>query len=191
MCSVTLSRASLDGHRRAWRSPCSHGELMDWEDFRAQLQLRTAYIEAWRLRPACPPACLPLLGRKPSIYPLHPPPIQSEFNGGEGTYVRDSYLCASLVGLRCELPAGEGESKPTLVVARSGDAPVVPAVGDVVTARVTKINPRLAAVDILCVGSQPVQQRYSGVIRVQVPAAARQSCGCRRMGCRLAYATSV
>ena len=51
---------------------------------------------------------------------------------------------------------------------RRGVVPVVPAVGDIVTARITKINPRLASADILCVGQQPVQQRYSGIIRVQV-----------------------
>jgi len=44
---------------------------------------------------------------------------------------------------------------------------VVPAVGDVVTARVVRITPRLASVDILCVGPHPIPQRYSGIIRVQ------------------------
>ncbi len=102
--------------------------------------------------------------------------------------------------------------RPRLEVVRSGVEPVVPKQGDVVTARVIRINPRLAAgapagqsaggrwqrrlagglcrmlglraacrtclsnpppapsscaVDILCVGPKPVQQRYSGVIRVQ------------------------
>ena len=122
--------------------------------------------------------------------------------------------------------------RPRLEVVRSGVEPVVPKQGDVVTARVIRINPRLAAgaaarwpatgvavagdaaqavvqwpmvhmcavtapcsaavvvavppflfrclafshqhspllprpVDILCVGDKPVQQRYSGVIRVQ------------------------
>jgi exosome complex component CSL4 len=40
-------------------------------------------------------------------------------------------------------------------------------VGDVVTARVVRINPRLASLDVLCVGARPVAQRYSGVVRAQ------------------------
>ena len=50
---------------------------------------------------------------------------------------------------------------------RKGVQPVVPVVGDVVTGRVTRINQRLASLDILCVGSKPVQQRYTGVLRVR------------------------
>lgn len=110
--------------------------------------------------------------------------------------------------------------RPRVDVVRAGVEPVVPKPGDIVTARVIRINPRLAAgeaavwagwvgvwglggwqagpttqtwllfvllavpswsqpchlpvpprlppaVDILCVGPKPVQQRYSGVIRVQ------------------------
>lgn len=57
--------------------------------------------------------------------------------------------------------------KPRVEVLHAGAQPVVPAVGDVVTVRVVRITPRLASVDILCVGSHPVPQRYSGVIRVQ------------------------
>ena len=33
--------------------------------------------------------------------------------------------------------------------------------------QVARITPRLVALDILCVGDRPVQQRYSGVIRLQ------------------------
>lgn len=44
---------------------------------------------------------------------------------------------------------------------------MVPTAGDVVTARVLTITPRLASLDILCVGSASVIQKYSGVIRSQ------------------------
>ncbi|KAI7837467.1 hypothetical protein COHA_008725 [Chlorella ohadii] len=95
--------------------------------------------------------------------------LASEYDAGAGTVVRDTFVCATLVGEKRVLPAAEGESeqRPRLEVVRSGVEPVVPKQGDVVTARVIRINPRLAAVDILCVGPKPVQQRYSGVIRVQ------------------------
>eukprot|EP00887_Chlorella_sp_A99_P002579 scaffold6.g2579.t1 len=112
--------------------------------------------------------------------------LATEREAGPGTHVKDGYVCASLVGIRREVPVADAQQKPTLEVVRSGAAPVVPAVGDVVTARVTRITPRLAAADILCVGSQPVQQRYSGIIRVQVwgPSTARNELG-------VVYACSV
>jgi hypothetical protein len=66
--------------------------------------------------------------------------------------------------LHIECPTAQ---KPRLEVVRSGGAPVVPNVGDIVTAKVNKINSRLASLDILCVGDSPVQQRYSGIIRVR------------------------
>ncbi|KAL4427920.1 hypothetical protein ABPG75_002009 [Micractinium tetrahymenae] len=95
--------------------------------------------------------------------------LAAEYDAGSGTCVRDSFICATLVGVKRVLPAGEGKAvqRPRVEVVRSGVEPVVPRVGDVVTARVVRINPRLAAVDILCVGPKPVRQRYSGVIRVQ------------------------
>ncbi|EFN58333.1 hypothetical protein CHLNCDRAFT_30168 [Chlorella variabilis] len=95
--------------------------------------------------------------------------LVAEYDAGSGTCVKDKFICATLVGSKRVLPAGEGEAeqRPRVEVVRSGVEPVVPRVGDTVTARVVRINPRLAAVDILCVGPKPVRQRYSGVIRVQ------------------------
>jgi hypothetical protein len=81
--------------------------------------------------------------------------------------VKDAFICATLVGTKRVLPAAEGDQLPRVDVLRAGAEPVVPRVGDLVTARVVRINPRLAAVDILCVGPRPVRQRYSGVIRTQ------------------------
>lgn len=43
----------------------------------------------------------------------------------------------------------------------------MPSPGDVVTARITRLTPRLALADILCVGEHPCAQRYSGVVRIQ------------------------
>jgi hypothetical protein len=57
--------------------------------------------------------------------------------------------------------------KSTIEVIRAGAQPVVPALDDIVTARVVRINARLASLDILCVGTNPVQQRYSGIIRLR------------------------
>lgn len=43
----------------------------------------------------------------------------------------------------------------------------VPSVGDVVTARITRVARRAAHAQILCVGDAPVAHPYSGVVRVQ------------------------
>ena len=84
-----------------------------------------------------------------------------------GTYVKGAYICASLVGARQTLPPLETGEKPRVTVVRSGTQPVIPSIGDVVTAKVVNLTPRLATLDILCVGTAPVAQRYSGVIRTQ------------------------
>lgn len=92
---------------------------------------------------------------------------QSDHSAGVGTYVKGAYICASLVGLRQILPPIKAGEKARVTVLRTGTQPVVPSIGDVVTARVVSLTPRLATLDILCVGATPVVQRYSGVIRTQ------------------------
>lgn len=97
--------------------------------------------------------------------------LQAEFEAGQGTYQKEGYICASLVGIPRIVPPGKEEEnaqqKARIEVLRKGTQPVVPAAGDTVTARVLTITPRIASVDILCVGAAPVVQRYSGVIRSQ------------------------
>jgi exosome complex component CSL4 len=43
----------------------------------------------------------------------------------------------------------------------------IPETGSVVIARVTKVMTKMAAVDILCVGSKAVRENFAGVIRQQ------------------------
>ncbi|GAB4815329.1 hypothetical protein N2152v2_002375 [Parachlorella kessleri] len=94
--------------------------------------------------------------------------LAAEYEAGSGTFVKDTFICASLVGIKHVVPpASAADLKPRLEIVGSSGSAVVPNVGDVVTARVNKINPRLASLDILCVGEKPVQQRYSGIIRVR------------------------
>jgi hypothetical protein len=45
---------------------------------------------------------------------------------------------------------------------------VVPTIGDIVTAKVTKIFMRQAIVDVLCVGSVPLNETYQGKIRCAI-----------------------
>lgn len=93
--------------------------------------------------------------------------MQSEFRAGCGTFVKGTSIYASLVGLRRFVTSSTDSEKPFVEIARTGTRPVVPTVGDVVTARVLNVTHRLASLDILCVGPAPTGQRYSGIIRLQ------------------------
>ena len=92
---------------------------------------------------------------------------QADHESGHGTYIKDSYICASLVGTKRTLAATQDGDRPRVEVVRSGTQPVIPAVGHIITARVISISPRNASVDILAVGSDPVPHRCTGVIRIQ------------------------
>jgi exosome complex component CSL4 len=76
---------------------------------------------------------------------------------GTGTYVLagHSNICAGVVGISRITPAivGSGESRSIVSVESRRTPTRLPAVGDVVTARVTRINPRLASLDIICLHS--------------------------------------
>lgn len=78
---------------------------------------------------------------------------------GEGSYIDNGSVFASIVGKVKLVDAAEGSSKRVSVErSKSKTQPnVVPAVGDVVTCRILRVNPRLAQAEILCVGPKPVQ----------------------------------
>ena len=78
---------------------------------------------------------------------------------GEGAHVWGGKVIASVTG-RLELD----ESGVARVVHRK-PPPALPAVGDIVTCRVTRINPRMATVDILCVGNVALRDKCVGLIR--------------------------
>ncbi|EGD81709.1 hypothetical protein PTSG_02420 [Salpingoeca rosetta] len=93
---------------------------------------------------------------------------QSTHVAGEGTYLRDGYIYASLVGQRVETkkPEDSKDTKPVISIHRPGQiASLVPTVGTVVTCKVISMNPRFAKTKILCVGAVPLQQSFSGIIR--------------------------
>lgn len=88
---------------------------------------------------------------------------------GPGTHVAGPNICASFIGTLRQAPADPASKlqKPVVEVVRRGLQQGTPKPGDVVTARVTRINPRLASLDILCVGDLPLDTTFTGVIRVQ------------------------
>ena len=93
--------------------------------------------------------------------------LQTDHESGQGTYIKGSFICSSLVGVKHAIPPSAPGELPRIQVLRRGAQPVIPAIGNIVTARVVSITPRLAVVDILAVGTSTVPHRCSGVIRVQ------------------------
>ncbi|GLC33323.1 hypothetical protein PLESTB_000345800 [Pleodorina starrii] len=89
------------------------------------------------------------------------------YEAGEGVYVRDGFLFASVVGLRrVEQPAAQG-GKPALCVATRGSQPLVPKPGDVVTVKISRVAQTAAHALIMCVGRQALSTEFKGVIRQQ------------------------
>ena len=56
---------------------------------------------------------------------------------------------------------------PIVTVTHGAPSAAAPAPGDVVTARVLRITPRLAALEVVCVGDAPLDAPLTGVIRAQ------------------------
>ncbi len=114
---------------------------------------------------------------------------------GEGTYVRGSHIYASVLGRRRLLsPAeaqrwreglnageealpplnGEDAGKSVVIVEKAGGrgglgggGGWVPRAGDVVTGVVVRVTPRVAAVNIACVGRRALPETFSGIVRSQ------------------------
>lgn len=87
-----------------------------------------------------------------------------DFVAGHGTYTRKDYVYAAVVGQRCTITT---QDKPVLEVSRKKEPMIVPGIGKMVTARVIRVNPRLATLDILCVGDRALKETYRAIIRRQ------------------------
>jgi len=86
--------------------------------------------------------------------------------GGEGTYTWGSQLHAAVAGA----VVVDTHSTPRVVSVRSAGAGTsaavqLPAVGDIVTCRVARLNPRIASLDILCVSGLPLREPCTGLLR--------------------------
>ncbi|CAD5333428.1 unnamed protein product [Arabidopsis thaliana] len=93
----------------------------------------------------------------------------TEFKAGKGAYVNDATIYASLTGTRrivSPLPESIDQRAIVEVTGHKAHGPI-PETGSVVIARVTKVMTKMAAVDILCVGSKAVRENFAGVIRQQ------------------------
>ncbi|KAG2490167.1 hypothetical protein HYH03_011297 [Edaphochlamys debaryana] len=91
----------------------------------------------------------------------------SEYEAGEGVYVRDGFLIASVVGRQRVEAAGDKGGKPTLHVTSTDRLPVVPKPGDIVTVKISRVGQTAAQALVMCVGRQALSTEFKGVIRQQ------------------------
>lgn len=84
-------------------------------------------------------------------------------SAGAGTYVLGTTILASVVGALAEETTAEGQR--ILTVVRERPLSPAPKVGDVVLGRITKMNTRMAHMDILSVNGAVLSIAAVGVIR--------------------------
>ncbi|KAI0563179.1 exosome component 1 Csl1 [Gracilaria domingensis] len=92
------------------------------------------------------------------------------FAPGYGVCEINSMLVATLVGTLVKDKAKSTDSKPILRVnsAKYADGrPLLPGIGSKVTARVTRVTPRGASVEILVIDGKAVREIFKGVINQQ------------------------
>eukprot|EP00005_Dracoamoeba_jomungandri_P010098 CAMPEP_0174267734 /NCGR_PEP_ID=MMETSP0439-20130205/34748_1 /TAXON_ID=0 /ORGANISM="Stereomyxa ramosa, Strain Chinc5" /LENGTH=185 /DNA_ID=CAMNT_0015355413 /DNA_START=23 /DNA_END=580 /DNA_ORIENTATION=- len=87
-----------------------------------------------------------------------------DFVPGEGTHVRKNHIYASCVGFK---QTTTKDKDVVISVTKEREPARVPTIGSVVTAKVIRVNPRFATVDILCVGPKALKEQFSGIIRKQ------------------------
>ncbi|XP_026729968.1 exosome complex component CSL4 [Trichoplusia ni] len=86
-----------------------------------------------------------------------------EYSPGPGTYELRGYIYATLCGV---LKMEQDENKVTVVSVESPRTPsILPKAGDIVTAKITVVNPRMAQCLILCVGSSVLVRPYRGILK--------------------------
>eukprot|EP00474_Spongospora_subterranea_P005372 CRZ05830.1 hypothetical protein [Spongospora subterranea] len=90
----------------------------------------------------------------------------SQYLPGDGTYLLDSAIIASVIG-RLIAAEPNSNSLPILSVSRKRAAGIIPGIGDRITARVTKINTRFVTTEIICVQGRALPESFPGIIRSQ------------------------
>lgn len=100
------------------------------------------------------------------VWPGMPLAHAGDITAGEGTYVWGAQLHAAVAGT---VVLDRDSSPPTVCVRPSAPGASAsaqpPAVGDLVTCRVARLNPRIASLDILCVGGVPLREACTGLLR--------------------------
>uniref|UniRef100_A0A1D1YI13 Exosome complex component CSL4 n=1 Tax=Anthurium amnicola TaxID=1678845 RepID=A0A1D1YI13_9ARAE len=95
----------------------------------------------------------------------------SQLVAGRGAYLAPDgrRIYSSLTGRRSILPPqpGSDDQRATVEIVGHKAHGAVPKPGSVVIGRVTKVMARMASVDIMCVDSKSVREKFSGIIRQQ------------------------
>ncbi|KAK9821263.1 hypothetical protein WJX74_004948 [Apatococcus lobatus] len=91
----------------------------------------------------------------------------ADFVAGPGVYNHSQHLLAESLGFVQIVQPGVAASdqRPSISVSRRIASSALPKPGDKVTCKVLKTNPRLALVNIVCVGPKVLEEAFSGVIR--------------------------
>ncbi|GJP42396.1 hypothetical protein CLOM_g1963, partial [Closterium sp. NIES-68] len=87
--------------------------------------------------------------------------VVAELVAGPGTFVRGPFVYASTTGAVTVAP---GDPLPTVSVQRAGQQAAIPSVGVTVIAKVSRVTPRAAMADIVCVGAHAVTDKFSGIV---------------------------
>ncbi|XP_075986553.1 exosome component 1 Csl4 isoform X2 [Anticarsia gemmatalis] len=89
--------------------------------------------------------------------------LNNENIAGPGTYELRGYIYASLAGV---LKTEKDENNTTVISVDSPKTPsILPKTGDIVTAKVTVVNPRLVQCNVLCVGPSVLVRPYRGILK--------------------------
>ena len=86
----------------------------------------------------------------------------SAATAGPGTCVWGEHVHAAMSG---HVRVDPSSATASILQARRGQVASLPCIGDTVTCRVTRINPRQASVDILCVSDQPLRDPCAALLR--------------------------
>jgi len=87
------------------------------------------------------------------------------YQPGSGTHVMQGNIYAAITGFKHQQQTAVTNTKPTLSVSSNKPPALVPQSGDIVTARVVKINPRYATCSILCIGPALLPSPFPAIIR--------------------------
>ncbi|KAK5580697.1 hypothetical protein RB653_000721 [Dictyostelium firmibasis] len=108
---------------------------------------------------------------------------ESDYISSEGTYIHKGYIYSSVLGFKHIIKRNINENtvnnnnnenenqvennKDYIVVLKEREPGILPEIGSIVTVQVLRINPKLASVAILCVGTKALKETFNGVIRIQ------------------------
>jgi exosome complex component CSL4 len=87
-----------------------------------------------------------------------------EYVAGAGTHVSNNHIHASVIGVKRVVPS-EGGLPVMQILQDENSFNQVLRVGHTITGRVTRVNARMASIDILCVRDEPLKEKHTGLIR--------------------------